>query len=197
MARKREFDEEVVLETAKNLFWKKGYNAVSTQDLIDAFGISKSSMYGAFKDKKSLFKLALKHYTHNTSEKMIAILNENNSFQQTIHGILQQLVKENMCDAESKGCFMVNTAIELAPHDEEILTIVQQNRKNIIAAISKAIQKGIDVKELSEKNDPEALANYFYTLINGLRVEGKVVKDQKSYDDTLKIALRSIITTTD
>ncbi|MCM5663458.1 TetR/AcrR family transcriptional regulator [Galbibacter mesophilus] len=192
MARKREFNETEVLEIAKDLFWKKGYNAVSTQDLISAFGISKSSMYGAFKDKKSLFILTLRHYIENTSAKMIAILEQSTCFFPTMENILNQLIQENLGDADSKGCFIVNTAIELAPHDTEILKLVQQNRTNIISAITKAIQKGMDTGELSASNNPEALAHYFYTLISGLRVEGKVTKDAASYQDTLQIALSAI-----
>jgi TetR/AcrR family transcriptional repressor of nem operon len=189
MARNREFDEQKVIETATELFWTKGYNAVSTQDLIDAFGISRSSMYGAYKDKRSLFILALQHYRQTASQSMLDILSKKNSFIDTITLILNQIIKETITDNKSKGCFVVNTAIELAPHDKEILDIIQDNRKNIINGLAQAIQNGIDNNELSHNNDPKALANYFYNLINGLRVDAKITKDKLNYQDTIKIAL--------
>lgn len=189
MARNREFDEQKVIETATELFWTKGYNAVSTQDLIDAFGISRSSMYGAYKDKRSLFLLALQHYRQTASQSMLDILGKNISFIDTITLILNQIIKETITDIKSKGCFVVNTAIELAPHDKEILDIIQENRKNIIIGLTQAIQKGIDNNELSVNNDPKALANYFYNLINGLRVDAKVTKDKQNYKETIRLAL--------
>lgn len=189
MARTREFDEKKIMEIATDLFWQKGYNAVSTQDLIDAFGISKSSMYGAYKDKRNLFILALNHYRATASQNMIDILENKSSFVETITFLLNQIIKESITNEGNKGCFIVNTAIELAPHDKEILEIIQENRKNIIESLSKAIQKGIDNKELTINNNPKALANYYCNLINGLRVDAKVTKDKLNYQDTIKLAL--------
>jgi TetR/AcrR family transcriptional repressor of nem operon len=189
MARKREFDEKNVIEIATNLFWKKGYNAVSTQDLIDAFGISRSSMYAAYKDKRSLFIIAFQHYRETASQGMINVLNENRSFKDTISQLLTQLIKETISDNDNKGCFIVNTAIELAPHDNEILEIIQENRRNIISALTTSIEKGIENGEIKTNQKPKSLANYFYNLINGLRVDAKVHKDKNNYKEIIKIAI--------
>jgi TetR/AcrR family transcriptional regulator, transcriptional repressor for nem operon len=192
MARVREFDEQKILKIATDLFWHKGYTAVSTQDLIDAFGISKSSMYGAYKDKRSLFILALRNYRNTASKNMIDALKNNESFIDTITELLRQIINESITDNKAKGCFIVNTAIELAPHDKEILEIIQLNRKDIIEALTQAIQKGINTKELTSKNNPKALANYFYNIINGLRVDAKVTKDKLDYRDTIQLALAAM-----
>ena len=189
MARLREFDEQKVIKTATNLFWKKGYNAVSTQDLIDAFGISRSSMYAAYKDKRSLFIIALQHYRETASQGMINVLNENKTFKVTISKLLTQLIKDTVSDNENKGCFIVNTAIELAPHDNEILEIIRENRKNIITALTTSIEKGIENGEIQTNQKPISLANYFYNLINGLRVDAKVHKDKSNYKEIVEIAL--------
>jgi TetR/AcrR family transcriptional regulator, transcriptional repressor for nem operon len=195
MARTREFDEDKIIETATHLFWNKGYNAVSTQDLIDAFGISRSSMYGAYKDKHSLFILALQHYRQTTTETMLNLLSNSVSFIDTITLLLNQVIKENITDNQTRGCFIVNTAIELAPHDNEVLEIISQNRKNIIEGLANAIQKGIDNQELTKNNDPKALANYFYQLITGLRADAKATRDKVHYKDTVKLALTVLDTT--
>jgi TetR/AcrR family transcriptional regulator, transcriptional repressor for nem operon len=195
MARTREFDEGKIIETATDLFWNKGYNAVSTQDLIDAFGISRSSMYGAYKDKHSLFILALQHYRHTTTETMLNLLSNSVSFIDTITLLLNQIIKENITDNQTRGCFIVNTAIELAPHDNEVLEIISQNRKSIIEGLANAIQKGIDNQELTKNNDPKALANYFYQLITGLRADAKITRDKVHYKHTIKLALTVLDTT--
>lgn len=189
MARQREFDETIIIEKATNLFWKKGYNAVSTQDLIDAFGISRSSMYGAYKDKRNLFIITLQHYRKTASQGMIDVLNSNNPFKETITQLLNQLIRDTISDNDNKGCFIVNTAIELAPHDTEILEIIVENRKNIISALATSIEKGIENGEIETTQKPESLANYFYNLINGLRVDSKVHKDQNNYKEIVEIAI--------
>jgi TetR/AcrR family transcriptional regulator, transcriptional repressor for nem operon len=192
MARNREFDETKVIQTATALFWEKGYNAVSTQDLIDAFGISRSSMYGAYKDKRSLFILALQNYRQTASQSIITALNRNGSFIEIITTILNQVVKENQGGGQNNGCFIVNTAIELAQHDKEILHIIRQNREMVTTAIAAAVRKAVANKELSKKNDPKALGNYFYNLINGLRVDGKVTNNSDDYKATVQLALKVI-----
>ena len=192
MARSREFDEQKVVETATELFWAKGYNAVSTKDLIDAFGISRSSMYGAYKDKRSLFILALQHYRRTASAAMTEGMKSNKSFKEKMADILHSIIKETITDSKSKGCFIVNTAIELAPHDNEILEIIQENRKTILSDMQNAIQEGIDNGELSKDKKPKALAVYFYNLINGLRVDAKVHKTKLDYTDIVDIALKSL-----
>jgi TetR/AcrR family transcriptional regulator, transcriptional repressor for nem operon len=189
MARTREFDEAKVIDTATNLFWKNGYHGVSTQDLIEAFGMSKSSMYGAYKDKRSLFILALQNYRIKTSQGMINAMHENRPFNETITLLLNNIIAETIGDEDCKGCFIVNTAIELAAHDPEIADILRENRQNIITAFSVAIQKGIDNQELAPTNNPLAIANYFYSLINGMRVDAKIHKDRSQYAEIVNVAM--------
>ena len=55
MARPREFDEDRVIEVLTRVFWEKGYEATSMQDLVKATGLLKGSLYGAFGDKKALY----------------------------------------------------------------------------------------------------------------------------------------------
>ncbi|WP_130735159.1 TetR/AcrR family transcriptional regulator [Flavobacterium sp. J27] len=189
MARQREFDETKVIETAINLFWKKGYNAVSTQDMLEAFNISRSSMYSAYKTKRNLFILALQEYRNTSAEKMITTLNEGTSFKATIKKILSQFIEETISDIDNKGCFIVNTAIELAAHDDEILEIIREHRKDIISALTNAIEKGINKGEIVTKQSPISIANYFYSFINGLRVDGKIYKDVNEHMKVLDIVM--------
>ncbi|MGL4631282.1 MAG: TetR/AcrR family transcriptional regulator [Leadbetterella sp.] len=189
MARTREFDEEKVIDIATNLFWKNGYHGVSTQDLIDAFGISKSSMYGAYHDKRNLFILALQNYRSKASQGMINAMKEDKSFEETITKLLSTIVSESVNDPDCKGCFIVNTAIELAPHDQEIADILRENRENITQSIARSIQQGIEDKVLSISNNPRAIANYLYSVINGMRVDAKIHKDKDQFADVMKLAL--------
>ena len=189
MARKREFDEQQFLEKATQMFWDKGFNAVSTAHLIEAFGISRSSLYALHKDKKSLFIQCLQHYRDTSARGLINILNGPQPVKAKISQILELLVSESLNDEQHKGCFMINTAIELAPHDADIREIVQQNRAAIVAAMAKAIQQGIDNQEISPTHQAESLANYFYNLIEGFRVDAKIQREPQTYERVIEVAL--------
>jgi TetR/AcrR family transcriptional regulator, transcriptional repressor for nem operon len=192
MARNREFDEEKVLNIATDLFWQKGYHAVSTADLLEAFGIGRSSMYAAYKDKRSLFLLAFSHYRKTTTQAMLTLLASQGKALDILEKILESIVKQSVTDTNRKGCFVVNTAIELAPHDTEILELIRENRNNIVNAIAQCIQKGIDAHELSPANEPVALGHYFYNIINGLRVDAKVINQPAHFMATVKLAMKVV-----
>jgi TetR/AcrR family transcriptional regulator, transcriptional repressor for nem operon len=121
---------------------------------------------------------------------MLDALSKSVSFTETITLLLNQVIKENITDRQAKGCFIVNTAIELAPHDKEVWEIISQNRKNITAGIAAAIERAIESQELTKNNDPRALADYFYNLISGLRVDAKVTRDKVNYKDKIQLALK-------
>lgn len=62
MARPREFNEDQVLDAAMNVFWRRGYAGTTTQDLVDATGLGRSSLYAAYGSKQGIFEHALIRY---------------------------------------------------------------------------------------------------------------------------------------
>src|ERR1700758_1767481 len=110
MARTKDFDEDEVLAKAMNLFWLKGYNATSMQDLVDGLGISRSSLYDTFGDKHALFVRSLENYRQGVALKMQNILNEAPTAKDAVRGLLDLTTRELLSDAEHKGCFLVNAA---------------------------------------------------------------------------------------
>lgn len=87
---------------------------------------------------------------------------------------------------------MVNCSIELAPHDKDVLKIVQSNRENIINAIRSGIEKAINNGEISRDKNPNSLAVFFYNIINGLQVDAKINKTESHFTETIQIALKSL-----
>jgi len=142
IARKKEFDEDELLEKATNLFWKKGYNATSAQDLVDELKINRSSLYNTYSDKKTLFKKALKKYQQQQTRTVVDLLNNADDPEKAIRQVFDTLVKESNEDTTARGCFMVNTAVEIAGQDEEIGALVHANNLSVEDALTAAIQKG-------------------------------------------------------
>jgi len=189
MARSKEFDEIEVLNKAVNLFWCKGFNGTSAQDLVDALGISRSSLYDTFGDKRNLFIKSLQCYRQNMSGKMIDAIDKSENVEETIKNIFKMATTEAIEDKLSKGCFMVNSMIELAPHDKEVAEIVVQNMQDVEDALYRAVKKGQDVGVFSTNQTARSLARFLFNNISGIRVASKAGSEKKVYDDIVKVAL--------
>jgi TetR/AcrR family transcriptional regulator, transcriptional repressor for nem operon len=192
MARTKVFDEEVVLNKAVNLFWEKGYNGTSAQDLVDELEISRSSLYDTYGDKYQLFKNSLLQYRKKFAGSMIEMIDKSVDFEKTIKDVFQYVVTESLQEKFSKGCFMVNSAVELAPHNSEIAQIVNANMQDVEDALFRIIKKGQDTGQFSKKNTARSLARFVFNAISGLRVASKSGADKKVFDDIVKVTLSAL-----
>jgi TetR/AcrR family transcriptional repressor of nem operon len=192
MARKKEFDEDELLEKATNLFWRNGYHATSAQDLVDELKINRSSLYNTYSDKKTLFEKALKKYQEQQTNTMIRMLGEADDPEKAIKKVFDGLVKESCEDDIAKGCFMVNTAVEIAGQDKEIGALVQANNKSVEDALTATIEKGQKKGQFSTKNTARAYARFLFGSINALRVIARSGADKSALNDIAEIALASL-----
>lgn len=189
MARTKDFDEDEVLKKAVILFWQKGYNGTSMQDLVDGLGISRSSLYDTYGDKHTLFIKALENYKESATDKQCYIVSNTSSAKDAIRQLLELTALELVGDNQHKGCFMTNAAIEVAPHDAEVSNIVCQNDQQIENAFYQAIKKGQESGELSNKQDAMALARFIFNTVKGIRVSAKSTTDKTVFDDIIKLAM--------
>lgn len=189
MARNKAFDETQVLDKAVELFWTKGYNTTSANDLVDGLGLSRSSLYDTYGDKRSLFIKALKRYKHEFADSAIKMFQETENIKETISIVLQLIIDQDCNVANPKGCFMVNTVTELSGSDPEIAKIIDANRQDFENALKNAFQLGQQKGQISTKQDPKALARYFINTFFGLRVSIKSNNDPKILKDIIKVSL--------
>lgn len=192
MARKKEFDEDELLEKATNLFWRRGYNATSAQDLVDELQINRSSLYNTYSDKKTLFQKALKKYQEQQTEAVLELLNKADDPEKAIKQVFDNLVKESREDTAARGCFMVNTAVEIAGQDQEIGAIVRANNQSVEDALSAIIEKGQKMGQFSTRNTARAYARFLFGNINALRVIARSGGDKSALNDVANIALASL-----
>ena len=189
MARTKDFDEEAVLDKAIQLFWNKGFNATSMQDLVDGLGISRSSMYATYGDKHSLFLAALERYKVKANAIMADITDNTESSKEAVKKLVTLTTSELIKDKQHKGCFLVNTAVEIAPHDPEVNACICQNDKDIESFFYKAIKKGQASGEIPTKHNARALARFIFNTVKGIRVAAKSGADKKVFDDIVNITL--------
>lgn len=187
MARTKEFKEDQALDKAIEIFWHKGYNGTSAQDLVTHLGLSRSSLYDTFGDKQKLFAESLKRYQKQAQDQIVQLFDQSENIKETLQDIFKQAVIESLEDRITKGCFMVNSSVELAMHDEEIAKIVTNNSKAMEEVFTKAVQKGQDSGQISSKIDARVLARFIFNNYSGIRVLARAgERDKQVYDDILK-----------
>lgn len=189
MARTKDFDENEVLAKAIQLFWYKGYNGTSMQDLVDALGISRSSLYDTYTDKHTLFVKALERYQSVGNAQIQEIVSSSRSAKATIKKLLEFTTGELLCDKQQKGCFMVNAEVEVAPHDAEVNQLVCRNDQQMEDVFFEVIQKGIDSGEIKSSKDARALARFIFNAVKGMRVTAKSTTDKVIFDDIIKLTV--------
>jgi TetR/AcrR family transcriptional repressor of nem operon len=189
MARTKDFDEDEVLKKAVDLFWYKGYNGTSMQDLVDGLGISRSSLYDTYGDKHTLFMKALESYQASASGAMCNIISNSISAKVAIRRLLELVTYELAGDDLHKGCFMTNAAVEVAPHDAEVNNMICRNDQLIEDAFYKAIKKGQESGEITNKKDARALTRFIFNAVQGIRVSAKLTSDKAVFDDIVELTM--------
>lgn len=169
----KSFNEDEVLRKAMLVFWEKGFACASIADLIDGTGINKGSLYNAFGGKKNLFVKALLKYDQDNRKALLARLEALDNPKQAITGLLDSVVAETIADTEHKGCFLINTASEIATHDDDIANIVTQGLYEVEAFFRRGIEVGQARGEIPKHLDPEATAKTLLGLIVAIRVLGR------------------------
>ena len=189
MARTKNFNQDEVLDKAVQLFWEKGYNATSANDLVKELGLSRSSLYDTYGDKRKLFIQSLNRYRNEVVEKTIKMIDNSTDIRQTIKDIFALVIEQDIHSKIPKGCFMVNSTVELSASDKEIATIVEQNQKDIENAFEKAILKGQENGTIINTQKASHLAKFFYNSITGIRVAMRYNKFKNSIDEVVAINL--------
>ena len=170
MPRKKEFDVDTVLHRAMEAFWKHGYEATSLNDLLDCMQIQRASLYNAFGDKHTLFLETLRLYA---ARRRIEILNLTKTLppRQAILGLFQDTITAVLEKKHRNGCFLINTALELSPHDKEAAEIVRVALTYMEKQFfQKLIEKGRAIGEISKSVIPTHTARALLSLFIGLRV---------------------------
>ena len=171
MARPRQFDEERAVEAAMRAFWSAGYEATSTQDLCDATGLGRSSIYNTFKSKRDLFDKALGRYTRTKNDWLAELLDGDLSAREKVRTLLWQCVEP---DAEDPlGCLVVNSIVELAPRDPEVAARLRRDYDRRFDGLRAAIEAGQRAGEIDPGKDAWALTHFAIATISGMRVAAR------------------------
>lgn len=166
----KNFDEDVVLGRAMNVFWAKGYEATSISDLVAAMGINKGSLYNTFGSKKALFTRAFLKYDRERRQVLIARLDRMEDASDAIRALFDTLIAESEGDPERRGCLLVNTALELPNHAPDVQDVVSAAMDDFERFFERTVRIGQERGQISPTLDPATAATSLLALAVGLRV---------------------------
>lgn len=192
MARPREFDIDAALERAMQAFWAKGYESTSLDDLCEATGLGRSSLYAAFGDKRELYLRALGRYEDGAAERIAAALARPLPVRKAIAAFVDRLIEDIAAGPGRRGCFIGNCAAELARADRGAAARVRRSLERIEAAFHDALARAKAEGEIAASADVDALARFLTAGIQGLRLVGKAKPERKVLDDIAATMLRCL-----
>ncbi|NGX07538.1 TetR family transcriptional regulator C-terminal domain-containing protein [Mycobacteroides franklinii] len=167
MARPRKFVEEDVVAAARDQFWTAGYAGTSLDDLTDATGLGRGSLYGAFGDKHELFLQALDDYANRVMTDITADLRDSDA------SGYDRLVNHLHSSANvttpvaRRGCLMAKSAAELGASDKDVLRRARRSLQTYEAELKAAVQAAQLDGDLDPRADTDGLALLILTFLRG------------------------------
>jgi TetR/AcrR family transcriptional regulator, transcriptional repressor for nem operon len=192
IGRPKNFDQQVALQAATHLFWRRGYTATSLDDLLGVMSLSKSSFYAEFKSKEALYRTCLKGY----QQLIVSHLDQTRSASSSLRDFLDAVFQEAIDDATSgdpKGCLIVNSAVEFGQHRKQFTEDVRLALEAVQKALEAAIQMAIRNGEFATPSSPKLLAKAITTLMSGVRTMIKGGMPTKDAKAVAQIVLDSIL----
>lgn len=187
MARKKEYNEDVVVEKAMNLFWQNGYETTSMQMLEKEMGINKFSIYSSFGNKHGLFLESLKSYKNKVNFIFEEFKNSNNGIED-IKDFFYNSVKICNVNGNQKGCLVTNTYNEFSEKEDEIIN------KQMASFMNQLKELFIEKLKMDTTKDEETIlkqANYLLLAKHGLAAATRV-NNKKEIEDYIEMTFKNL-----
>ncbi len=189
MPRAKEFDEAEVLDQALELFRARGFKHTSFADLVDELGVSRQSLYDTYGDKQALYHAALKRYLTGGIDNIRHKLDAAAPVRQMLAALFSGMI-DGQCANGSPGCLMVNSMVELSPHDADIRALAQEHARAIEGLFASRLSAAQRKGDLAKSKDPVALARFLYHTMLGLAVASRALGDKTGLRETARLALQ-------
>ena len=192
MARVREFDTDDALAAAVASFRRQGYEGTSIQDLVEATGVGRGSLYTAFGSKEELYLAALDRYGDDQWAALLEVLTCGASVREIIRVILVGIVDDSVKDGSQQACLMVGAAIERVHLDARAAEKVRAASNAVEDALTILIDRGQASGEVGSTRESRDLARFLVATTQGLRVSGAIHPDRRWLTSVVDIALAAL-----
>jgi len=186
------FDRAVALQAAMKLFWERGYEGTSFDDLISAMGISASSFYNSFGSKEALYCEATQSYLQWAGQWFFAILNDPSSDTKTAFARLFEATAEEFTRGDHPlGCMISLAGTHCSPGMSNIRDMMAEHRAFSESAMAERIRKGVAASDMPSRTDCDMLAAYYSAVARGLAVQARDGASRKKLSEIGRLAMRA------
>lgn len=195
MGRHKEFDQEKAVDQALELFWEKGYDCTSIQDLCDHLGIHRGSLYDTFGDKHGLFLACLDRFSEQADENYYYILKEDrDSPKEQLERFFSKVIDVSMNNAaRGRGCLMTNTTLGPVAYVPNVASRVEAHALHSEALFFSFLMRAQKNGGLKSKNSPRELARFLAATKQGLHVMARTAPDRSVLEDVSKVAVSAVL----
>jgi len=192
MPRTEDFNRDQVLDKAKNAFWLKGYNGTSMQDLVDATGLNRSSIYNSFGSKMELYQESLKQYQNESSTIFDKAKQQERTAIETIGLIFVYVLEDILGDQERKGCMLINCHTEMGNQDTQLKALFSVNQERLVSIFDELVKQGQEDGSITKAEKSDLLAYYLVNAFQGFRVTGMNTTEPKVLKSIIQNILKTI-----
>jgi len=167
------FNRAQAIRDAMTLFWERGYEGTSFDDLINAMGISPSTFYNSFGNKEAVYKEATDFYLTESSEWFLAALanapDAKTAFIQLIEATAAQFTRDDL----PAGCMISLAGTHLSPAYVSVRSMMSAHRATSESALVARLREGMEAGDVPQGTDIEALGAFFSALFRGMAVQAR------------------------
>lgn len=189
MAGVKQFDEDILLDQAMAVFWRNGYQGTSIQDLVEATGVNRGSLYATFGDKCGLFLAVLGHYGKRIGRPMMETLCDPDP-RRAIEAMFESIIGRIRDPQYPRGCLFTNTSLECPAAGDAIERAIAEFLGQQEAAIYEVLRQAQIKGDLDPHEDARSLARFFLGVAQGLNVVNKASPDPAILKDIIGVAMR-------
>lgn len=192
MARPKAFDETDALEAAMACFWERGYEATSVRDLTEHMGIAGPSLYNTFGDKRNLFRRALEQYCSRLTYERIDRIEAEVPPSGRLGAFLTEVVDKSVGDKQRRGCFLINSAIEVAPHDPELGATISAHLDQVRRFFERSLEAAKADGTIATEVDCPKAADHLMAVLLGIRVLARTRPERDLLAGIVEAALKPL-----
>jgi TetR/AcrR family transcriptional regulator, transcriptional repressor for nem operon len=189
MARPITFDEAAALDVAIECFWRRGYGATSVRDLATAMGICGTSLYNSFGNKRALFVQALERYLDRSMRARVKRLEESLPPKQAVLQFFEEIIERSLKDRSRRGCLLINSALEVAPHDPKLGAEISERLGEIEQFFRRSIAAAQSKGSVRHDLDADDVARLLLGVLLGIRVLARVKPQRALLEGVARPAL--------